>query len=126
MRRHVVVGEHPSFALSSAAAPTPSDFQENPTTALSKGWSLFSAAVIGASPVRSKNIIQPSVEKVSDPIFQATVKGYMTEARKRASIVGSAGNEWSTSQLGVDVAESMGGVVDTVKDMIGAGPPRAG
>lgn len=41
--------EQPSFALSSAAAPTLSDFQENPTTALSKGWSLFSAAVMGAS-----------------------------------------------------------------------------
>ena len=118
--------DHDVLSILTEQTPTPSDFQENPTTALSKGWSLFSAAVIGASPVRSKNIIQPSVEKVSDPIFQATVKGYMTEARKRASIVGSAGNEWSTSQLGVDVAESMGGVVDTVKDMIGAGPPRAG
>jgi len=118
--------EQPSFALSSAAAPTLSDFQENPTTALSKGWSLFSAAVMGASRVVSENIIQPGVEKVTDPTFQATVKGYMTEAQKRAAVVGSAANEWSKSQLGVDVAESVGGVVDTVKDRIGAGPSREG
>ncbi|KAF8351663.1 hypothetical protein F5887DRAFT_938538 [Amanita rubescens] len=118
--------EHSSFALSSASAPTLSDFQENPTTALSKGWSLFSAAVMGASRAVSENIIQPSVEKVTDPTFQATVKGYMTEAQKKATIVGSAANEWSKSQLGVDVAESVGGVVDTVKDRIGAGPSRAG
>jgi len=50
----------------------------------------------------------------------------MTEAQKRAAVVGSAANEWSKSQLGVDVAESVGGVVDTVKDRIGAGPSREG
>lgn len=116
----------PSFALSSAAVPTLGEFQGNPTAALSKGWSLFSAAVMGASRVVSENIIQPGVEKVTDPAFQATVKGYMTEAQKRAAIAGSAANQWSKSQLGVDVAESVGGVVDTVKDRIGAGPSRAG
>ncbi|KAF8622130.1 hypothetical protein AX15_007261 [Amanita polypyramis BW_CC] len=117
--------ESPSFALSSAAAPSLNDFQENPKAALSKGWSLFSAAVMGASRVVSENIIQPGVEKVTDPNFQATVKGYMTEAQKKATIAGSAANQWSKSQLGVDVAESVGGVVDTVKDRFG-GPSRSG
>ena len=117
--------EPPSFALSSAAAPSLSDFQENPKAALSKGWSLFSAAVMGASRVVSENVIQPGVEKVTDPGFQATVKGYMTEAQKKAVMVGSAANQWSKSQLGVDVAENVGGVVDTMRDRLG-GPSRSG
>ncbi|KIL70276.1 hypothetical protein M378DRAFT_156370 [Amanita muscaria Koide BX008] len=118
--------QHPSFALSSVNAPSMNDFQENPRAALSKGWSLFSAAVLGASRVVSENVIQPGMEKVTDPNFQATMRGYMTEAQKKAAVVGSAANDWSRSQLGVDVAESVGGVVDTVKDKLGAGPQRAG
>jgi ADP-ribosylation factor GTPase-activating protein 1 len=118
--------QDPPFALSSANAPTLNDLQENPKAALTKSWSLLSAAVLGASRAVSENIIQPGMEKVSDPNFQATMKGYMTEAQKKASSVGSAANEWSRSQLGVDVAGSVGGVVDTVKDRLGAGPQRDG
>ena len=118
--------QQPPFALSSANAPSLNELQENPKAALTKGWSLLSAAVIGASRAVSENIIQPGMEKVADPNFQATMKGYVTEAQKKATSVGSAANEWSRSQLGVDVAESVGGVVDTVKDRLGAGPQRAG
>lgn len=115
--------QHPSYGISSAAAPSLNDLQENPMAALSKGWSLFSAAVAGASKVVAENVIQPGIEKVTDPNLQASVKGYMTEAQKRAAMVGSSANQWSRSQFGVDVAESVGGVVGTVKDKF-TGAPR--
>jgi ADP-ribosylation factor GTPase-activating protein 1 len=94
--------------------------------AISKGWSLFAAAVVGASRAVSENVIQPGVEKVTDPNFQASVMGYMTEAQKKAAMVGSTANEWSKHQFGVDVADTVGGVVGTVKDRVGAGPSRSG
>ncbi|PFH51309.1 hypothetical protein AMATHDRAFT_142961 [Amanita thiersii Skay4041] len=118
--------QHPSYRLSSGAAPTLNEFQENPRAAFGKGWSLLSAAVIGASRAVSENVIQPGVEKVTDPTFQATVKGYLSEAQKKATTVGNSANSWSKSQFGVDVAESVGSVVGTVKDKIGGGPARAG
>jgi len=107
--------------LSSANAPSFQDLQENPVAALSKGWSLFAAAVAGATKVVSENVIQPGVEKVTDPSFQATVRGYMTEAQKAAVTAGSTANQWSKNQLGVDVADTVGGVVGTVRDRVGGG-----
>ncbi|KAF9481856.1 hypothetical protein BDN70DRAFT_875809 [Pholiota conissans] len=115
-----------SNPLSSANAPTLSDLQENPVAAISKGWSLFAAAVAGASRVVTENVIQPGVEKVTDPNFQANVKGYMTEAQKKAVYVGSSANEWSKHQFGVDVADTVGGVVGTVKERVVGGPSRSG
>ncbi|KAF7355588.1 ArfGap-domain-containing protein [Mycena sanguinolenta] len=100
--------QHPSYGLSSAAAPSFSDIQENPVAALSKGWSLFSAAVGGAARAVSENVIQPAAERVRDPTLQASVLG------------------WSKNAFGVDVAESVGGVVGTVKDRIGPSPARDG
>lgn len=94
--------------------------------ALSKGWSIFSSAVVGASRVVSENIIQPGLEKVTDPNFQAGVKGYVAEAGKRAGEVGMTANMWTKHTLGVDVVEGVGGVVGTVKDTIGGGPGRRG
>ena len=118
--------QHPSFALSSANAPTLSDLQENPVAALSKGWSLLSAAVVGASRAVAENVVQPGLEKVSDPTFQASVRGYVSEAGKRAGDVGRTANMWGRSTFGVDVAGSVGGVVGTVKDRVGGGPQRQG
>ncbi|KDR84000.1 hypothetical protein GALMADRAFT_56493 [Galerina marginata CBS 339.88] len=117
--------QNPAYGLSSANAPSLSELQENPVAAISKGWSLFAAAVAGASRVVTENVIQPGVEKVTDPNFQASVKGYMTEAQKKAAIVGSTANQWSKNQFGVDVADTVGGVVGTVKDRV-AGPSRSG
>ncbi|KAF8213863.1 hypothetical protein K438DRAFT_1802403, partial [Mycena galopus ATCC 62051] len=105
--------QHPSYGMSSAAAPSLSDIQENPVAALSKGWSLFSAAVGGAARVVSENVIQPAAERVRDPTLQASVMGYVNEAGKRAAVVGGAANQWSKNAFGVDVAESVGGVVGT-------------
>ncbi|KAI9000810.1 ArfGap-domain-containing protein [Trametes punicea] len=118
--------QHPSFALSSVAAPSLSELQENPVAALSKGWSLLSAAVAGASRVVAENVIQPGMEKVKDPAFQAGVRGYVAEAGKRAGEVGRTANMWGKATFGVDVAESVGGVVETVKDRVVGGPERRG
>ncbi len=116
---------HPAYGLSSASAPTLNELQDNPMAALSKGWSLFSAAVVGASRAVNENVIQPGVEKVSDPTLQSNVRGYLSEAQKRAAMVGSSANQWSKNQFGVDVAESVGGVVGGVRERIG-GPSHAG
>jgi hypothetical protein len=42
-------------------------------------------------------VIQPSVERVLDPEFQASVKGYASEATKKAAQVGSVANEFVLS-----------------------------
>lgn len=110
--------QHPSYGLSSAAAPSLSDFQENPTAALSKGWSLFSSAIYGASRAVSETVIQPGLERVRDPTFQASIKGYVDEAGKRVNAVGHTANQWSKHQFGVDVADKVGGLVDTVKERV--------
>ncbi|CAK5262489.1 unnamed protein product [Mycena citricolor] len=117
---------HPSYGLSSRSAPTLADLQENPTAALSKGWSLFSAAVAGASRVVSENVIQPGLEKARDPTLHANVMGYVSEAQKRAAAVGGVANQWSKNQFGVDVAQNMGDAVGTVRDRFGASPAASG
>ncbi|KAG9317351.1 ArfGap-domain-containing protein [Chiua virens] len=118
--------QHPSFTLTSAAAPSLTDFQDNPAAALTKGWSLFSAALAGASRVVNENVIQPGMERVMDPNLHASVRGYVSEAHRRAQVTGQSVNGWSKSQLGVDVADHVNGIVGTVKDKIGAGPSASG
>ena len=117
--------QNPPYGLSSANAPSLTELQQNPVAAISKGWSLFAAAVVGASKVVSENVIQPGMEKVTDPKFQASVKGYMSDAQKTALMVGSTANEWTKNSLGVDVADTVGGVVETVRDRVG-GPAKSG
>ncbi|KAF8204752.1 carboxyl transferase domain-containing protein [Pholiota molesta] len=48
----------------------------------------------------------------------------MTEAQKKAAFVGSTANEWSKHQFGVDVADTVGGVVGTVKGRVTGGLGR--
>ncbi|KAN0097567.1 ArfGap domain containing protein [Tylopilus felleus] len=118
--------QHPSFSLTSTAAPTLAEFQDNPTAALSKGWSLFSAAVAGASRAVNDNVIQPGMERAMDPNLHASVRGYVSEAQKRTQAAGLSVNEWSKQQLGVDVADHVNGIVGTVKEKIGTGPSASG
>lgn len=120
------LSQNPPYGLSSANAPSLTELQQNPVAAISKGWSLFAAAVVGASKVVSENVIQPGLEKVTDPNFQASVKGYISEAQKQALIVGNTANQWSKNSFGVDVADTVGGVVETVRDHVGGGPARSG
>ncbi|KAI0053687.1 ArfGap-domain-containing protein [Auriscalpium vulgare] len=117
--------DNPAFGLTSRAAPSLSELQENPLGALSKGWSLFSSAVVGAGRAVSENIIQPGVEKVTDPDFQANVRGYVSEAGRRAGEAATTANQWGKSQLGVDVGNQVGGVVAGVRERVG-GPSRSG
>ncbi|KAG6336582.1 hypothetical protein ID866_2491 [Astraeus odoratus] len=118
--------QHPSFNLTSAATPSFADFQDNPAAALGKGWSLLSAAVSGASRVLTENVIQPGMERVRDPNLHATVRGYVSEAQRRAQLAGQSANEWSKSQLGVDVTDRVEGIVGTVRDTLGSGPRGLG
>lgn len=93
--------------------------------ALGKGWSLFSAAVAGATKVVSENVIQPGMEKVRDPNLHASVAGYLTEAQKKAQEVGKTANQWGKSQLGVDVGSTVGGAIGSVRERVGvSGGPR--
>ena len=118
--------QHSSFGLSSMAAPSLSDFQEDPTAALGKGWSLFSAAVAGASRVVSENVLQPGMERAMDPSFHASMRSYISEAGRLANGAGRYANDWSKSQFGVDVADHVGGVMGSVREQIGRGRPEAG
>ncbi|KAF9077022.1 hypothetical protein BDP27DRAFT_1379878 [Rhodocollybia butyracea] len=111
-----------SYGLSSRAAPSLQDLQENPLGALSKGWSLFSSAVVGASKTINENVIQPGMERVADPEFQGNVKGMLGEASKRAGQVASGANDWGRKQFGVDVGERVGSIVSGV----GGGPKAQG
>lgn len=112
---------NPSYGLSSRAAPSLADFQENPTAALSKGWSLFSSALAGATRTVQESVIQPGLERVRDPEFQASVRGYYDTASKQVTSTATTANMWSKQQFGVDVAESVGGLVDNVKERTGMG-----
>ncbi|KAF9238760.1 ArfGap-domain-containing protein [Melanogaster broomeanus] len=118
--------QHPAFGLTSSAAPSLADFQENPGAALGKGWSIFSAAVAGASRVVAENVVRPGMERVMDPNLHASVRGYVSEAQRRAQLAGQSANEWSKTQLGVDVADHVTGIVGTVRDRAGAGPQASG
>ncbi|KAI6047534.1 hypothetical protein EDC04DRAFT_631800 [Pisolithus marmoratus] len=117
---------HPYLDSTSSVAPSLADFQENPAAALSKGWSIFSTAVAGASRALSETVIQPGMERVKDPNFQASIRGYVSEAQRRAQVAGQSANEWSKTQLGVDVADHMGGIVGSVRNKIGSGPQGSG
>jgi ADP-ribosylation factor GTPase-activating protein 1 len=64
--------------------------------ALGKGWSVFSSAVVGATRTVNSTVIQPTVERVSDPSFRAGMTQYVSDSAKSA-------NAWGKSQLGVDV-----------------------
>jgi len=95
----------PSFGLSSAAAPSLNDVQADPLAALGKGWSLFSSAVVGASRAVNESVIQPSVEKLTDPSFREGVARSVSTSAKNA-------NEWGRAQLGVDVGGFVAGVTN--------------
>jgi len=118
--------QHPSYGLSSAAVPSLSELQENPTAALSKGWSLFSAALSGVTRAVTENVIQPGLEKVTDPNLHASVRGYYEEASKRVGAVGLAASQTVKTQTGVDVAGQVGGWMDNFKGHIGSGPSSSG
>ena len=113
---------NPSFNLSSRAVPTFSELQENPMGALTKGWSFFSSTVSGATRAVNESVIQPGIERATDPTLQASVRGYISGAGKYAEGLGKSANSWSKNQFGVDVAER---VTTTVRGISG-GPEGQG
>jgi ADP-ribosylation factor GTPase-activating protein 1 len=102
---------HPSYGTSSANLPTLEELQTQPVAALSKSWSLLSAAVTAASKVVA--------EKAMDPALHESVKGYAAQASKIALDSGKVANEWSKRELGVDVADKVVGVADKAKGALG-------
>ena len=102
---------HPSYGTSSANLPTLEELQTQPVAALSKGWSLLSAAVTAASKVVT--------EKAMDPVLHESVKSYAAQASKMAMDSGKAANEWGKRELGVDVADKVAGVADKAKGALG-------
>lgn len=88
--------------------------------ALSKGWGLLSSVVAATS--------KKVYETATDPALHEQIKGYADTAGKTAASAAGTANEWSKKQLGVDVADHVGAVVDKVKDVtgLGAGGPGGG
>ncbi|PVG00478.1 ArfGap-domain-containing protein [Serendipita vermifera] len=102
---------HPSYGMSSAALPTLEEIQNQPVAAMSKGWSLLSAAVTAAGRIVA--------EKAMDPTLHENVKNYAAQASKMAVDTGRSANEWSKRELGVDVVDNVNAVADKAKGALG-------
>jgi ADP-ribosylation factor GTPase-activating protein 1 len=92
---------HPSFALSSHAAPSLSEFQTAPLSALTKSWGLFSSAVSSAGKEIHSSVIQPGVARAGQTLAGEGDGGY--EARELAARVAEqakATTGWLSSMAG--------------------------
>ncbi|KAJ9119773.1 hypothetical protein QFC22_003483 [Naganishia vaughanmartiniae] len=92
---------HPSFALSSHAAPSLSEFQTAPLSALTKSWGLFSSAVSSAGKEIHSSVIQPGVARAGQTLGGEGDGGY--EARELAARVAEqakATTGWLSSMAG--------------------------
>ncbi|KAK8849755.1 hypothetical protein IAR55_005090 [Kwoniella newhampshirensis] len=115
---------HPSYALSSHAAPTLDEFQRNPLGALSKGWGLFSSAVAVAGREINESVVKPGFDRAQQLAAAAAAnenggasggedwKRYLssaTEQAKEATVWASqrAGEGWENLN---DVAKTKGGL----------------
>lgn len=110
-----VASSHPSYSLSSHAAPTLDEFQRNPFGALSKGWGLFSSAVASAGREINNSVVQPGLDRA-----QALAAGENSEEWKRYVNQASAQAKDASGWLGQraqegwenlnEVAKTKGGV----------------
>ncbi|TXT12984.1 hypothetical protein VHUM_01385 [Vanrija humicola] len=122
---------HPSYHLSSHAAPTLNDFQTNPLGALSKGWGLFSSAVSSASREINESVVKPGMSRAQDMYQQGAsddwkryvdsattqAKGAAAWTAKRAGEGWQNVNDLSRQHAGVDFNEQF--------DKLGLGGRRA-
>ncbi|BEI90473.1 uncharacterized protein CcaverHIS019_0305430 [Cutaneotrichosporon cavernicola] len=114
--------QHPSYGLSSRAAPTLDEFQRNPMGALTKGWGLFSSAVVTASREINESVVKPGMSRAQEMYDQGAsddVKRYFnqagTQARSAANWAGTRAadgwdqvNDVARNQAGVDINERLG------------------
>ncbi|KAG8740275.1 Zn finger-containing GTPase- Activating Protein for ARF [Ceratobasidium sp. 414] len=108
---------NPNFGLSSAAAPTLSDIQNDPGAALAKGWGFLSTLVTTAARAANESVVQPGLERARDPALRAVVDQYTS----RAAELGRGANDWTRKELGVDVASTASGAWSSLRG--GAGGP---
>ncbi|WVQ84729.1 hypothetical protein IAT38_006886 [Cryptococcus sp. DSM 104549] len=86
---------HPSYALSSHAAPTLDEFQKNPLGALSKGWGLFSSAVVSAGKEINTSVVQPGMTRAQALAAQAAAgAGGAGGERGLNGEGGAGGDDW--------------------------------
>ncbi|KAG9101365.1 Zn finger-containing GTPase- Activating Protein for ARF [Ceratobasidium sp. 370] len=108
---------NPNFGLSSAAAPTLADIQNDPGAALAKGWGFLSTLVTTAARAANESVVQPGLERARDPALRAVVDQYTA----RAAELGRGANDWTRKGLGVDVAGTASGAWSSLRG--GAGGP---
>lgn len=111
---------HPSFSLSSHNAPSLSEFQSAPLSALTKSWGLFSSAVAVAGSTINDSVLQPGVARAGETIGQIQRDGYgggvlntdklLADAKATGGWLGSvAGEGWSNLNKVVKDASSGAG-----------------
>lgn len=106
---------HPSYNLSSHAAPTLDEFQRNPLGALSKGWGLFSSAVTSAAGEINQTVVKPGMSRAQEMYDTGASddwKRYVSTATTQAKTAGGwaaarAADGWGQVN---DVARTKGGV----------------
>ncbi|KAK1923676.1 putative ARF GTPase activator [Papiliotrema laurentii] len=81
-----LTSSHPSFSTSSHSVPTLDDFQQNPLGALSKGWGLFSSAVVSAGKEINTSVLQPGMSRAQ----QLAAEGGGEDWKKYINTVGSS------------------------------------
>lgn len=117
---------HPSFGLSSHAAPTLDEFQRNPLGALSKGWGLFSSAVASSAREINESVVKPGVARAADVAhnvstgegndqWRSYLNSGLANAKAAAGVVAQkAGEGWegvnhlAKEKGGVDLNEQLG------------------
>ncbi|GAA96465.1 uncharacterized protein L969DRAFT_23937 [Mixia osmundae IAM 14324] len=84
-------------ATSSKALPSIDDFTQDPVSALSRGWGFFSSALGQAAKTVNETVIEPGMQRVADPEFQAQLHGY---ASKATTVLGEAGRRGGETLAG--------------------------
>ncbi|KAK4052865.1 Zn finger-containing GTPase- Activating Protein for ARF [Microbotryomycetes sp. JL221] len=117
-----------SERLSSRALPSFEDIREDPASAVSKGWGLFSAALGAVGKTvnefsRFASVLQPTLEKAGDPNLQSQLASYVTRgvsvigdgARQGGQLLSSglhSGSEYLKRDMGLDVGDLGAGYLD--------------
>lgn len=99
---------HPSYALSSHAAPSFDDLRTDPLKAASKGWGLFSAALTAASRTVQTTLVDPTIQHLSDPALQQNLRSGLGNVAQSAQRFGEQANGFVKERAGVDLVGKFG------------------